>query len=62
MTSVVQYRVSFTALDGSEAEIRGDERALDAIEKAFVRAGIRFNTQIETWDEGFYDSTKSRGE
>jgi hypothetical protein len=54
MQGIIEYRISFTAKDGSEAEIKGALRAIAAIEAAFVRAGISFNEKIETWDEGFY--------
>jgi len=47
--------VYFTAKNGAEATITGDVKALDAIEKLFKRAGIRWNEQIGTWDEGYYD-------
>lgn len=52
--NVIQYKISFTAKDGSEAVIKGDEQAIEAIECAFERAGIKWNEQVETWDEGFY--------
>jgi len=52
--------IYFTALDGSEAEITGADAALEAIEKAFKKAGIKFNEQVETWDEGFYDTPKPK--
>lgn len=47
-------RISFTAKNGAEAEINGDGKAIAAIERAFRRAGIKFNREVETWDEGFY--------
>jgi len=50
----LQYKVYFTAIDGSQAEVIGDPKAIDAVERAFARAGIRFNREIETWDEGYY--------
>lgn len=55
--SPLSARISFTAIGGYEAEITGDEAAIRAIEEAFERAGIKFNEEICTWDEGFYDST-----
>jgi hypothetical protein len=51
---MVQYTIFFTAQDGSQAKITGDDNAISAIEKAFKRAGIKYNDQVETWDEGFY--------
>lgn len=49
----------FTAKDGSEATVTGNAKALDAIEAIFEKAGVKYNEQIECWDEGFYESTKS---
>ncbi len=49
-----EYSIYFTAKDGSTAKITGDLRALEAIEAALEKAGIKFNEHIETWDEGFY--------
>lgn len=46
--------ISFTSIGGYEAKIIGDEPAIRAIEEAFQRAGIRFNEEAETWDEGYY--------
>lgn len=52
--AALEYRMYFTAKDGSQAQISGDQTALDAIEKAFKRANIKFNKEVETWDEGYY--------
>ncbi len=49
--------IYFTSLDGSSAKIVGNEAAILAIEDAFTRAGIKFNDELETWDEGYYYST-----
>ena len=57
-----RYRVSFTAMTGHEAEIVGDEAAVRAIEEIFERAGVKFNEQIGTWDEGFYEVEKRHEE
>lgn len=48
--------VFFTSIGGYEAQITGDEPALRAIEEIFERAGIKFNEQVETWDEGYYST------
>ena len=56
MSHMIEYRMSFTAKDGTEASIVGHVNALEAIEKAFEKAGIKYNDDIETWDEGFYDA------
>jgi len=50
----IKYTTYFTALDGSEATITGDASAVNAIEDAFKKAGIKYNTQVECWDAGFY--------
>jgi len=54
--SSLSAKIFFTSLDGYEAQITGDEPALRAIEEALERAGIRFNEQVGTWDEGFYSN------
>lgn len=55
-----KYKIYFTSIGGYEAEISGDEPAIRAIEEAFERSGIRFNSKLETWDEGYY--AKATGE
>ncbi len=50
----IEIAICFTSIGGYEAKITGDEPAIRAVEEAFERAGIRYNEQIETWDEGFY--------
>ena len=50
----MENKIYFTSIGGYSAEIKGDERAILAIETAFVRAGIKYNEKIETWDEGYY--------
>jgi len=47
--------IFFTAKDGSSAEITGDQKAVRAIERVFRKAGVKFNRDVETWDEGFYE-------
>ncbi len=54
MSEVVKYTMHFTSKDGSAAQVFGDERALEAIERAFERAGIQFNESVQCWDEGYY--------
>jgi ABC-type transport system substrate-binding protein len=54
----VRFTIYFTATNGDSAFITGGQQAIDEIEAAFKKAGIRFNTQVETWDAGFYKSTK----
>ncbi len=51
----LRYAINFTSKDGSEAEIIGHPMAIDVIERAFKRAGIRFNENVECWDEGYYE-------
>lgn len=54
---MIKYSISFTAKKGGEASINGSDEAIAAIERTFRKAGIKFNRNVETWDEGFYDST-----
>lgn len=61
-TNIPEYRLYFTAKDGAQAEIFGDSTALDAIERAFAKAGIHFNTEVETWDEGYYSRKPNTSE
>ncbi len=53
----IKYTLHFTSKDGSEAQITGDVNALNAIERAFERTGIRFNENVGCWDEGYYKRT-----
>lgn len=52
------YTIFFTAKNGEEAAITGKDAVIAAIERAFRKAGIKFNREVETWDEGFYTSTQ----
>jgi hypothetical protein len=45
----------FTAKNGETAMITGDHGAIEAIEKIFEAAGVKFNDEVETWDEGYYE-------
>lgn len=54
---MIDYTISFTAKNGGEASIKGSDDAIAAIERAFRKAGIKFNREVETWDDGFYDTT-----
>ena len=38
--STIKWFISFTAANGAEAQISGEDSALAAVERAFRRAGI----------------------
>ena len=58
----MEYTIYFTAEDGSTAKITGPQAAIDAVERAFKRAGLWFNTSVETWDEeAFYHHLLGQG-
>jgi hypothetical protein len=59
MAQPIEYTIFFTSVGGYSAKITGDELALSAIEEAFERAGIKFNDELETWDEGYYTEEKA---
>ncbi len=49
--------VFFTTKDGWDARITGDQRAVEALVCLIQRAGIRYNENVGTWDEGYYNDT-----
>jgi hypothetical protein len=55
---MITTTIYFTAKNGADAQITGDSEAIDAIEKIFKKAGVRWNDSVETWDAGFYETKR----
>ena len=49
-----------TLKDGAVIEIMGESAALDSMIELLEASGFTYNEHIETWDEGFYDSTHKK--
>ena len=54
----ITYTMYLTDLDGKAASLTGDQVVLDKVSAALKALGWRYNTQVETLDEGFYTPTK----
>lgn len=59
-TPDIDFGVFFTAKSGAECKITGDLAAVERITAILAARGVQFNEEIETWDEGFYDSTPKK--
>lgn len=44
-----------TFKSGDDCKIIGNEKAIDRMIELLEKAGFKWNEQICTWDEGFYE-------
>lgn len=49
-------KVNVTGKDGGEVEMSGDPGTIALIERALAYAGARWNTDVQCWDFGFYNT------
>lgn len=54
------YSLFVTGAGGGDAKITGSPSTVDAIERALSLAGATFNSEVETWDFGFYNKPAIR--
>ena len=57
---MMTYSFFVTGAAGGEVKVTGEPKAVDAVERALSLAGATFNSQVETWDFGYYSKPTTR--